>query len=59
MINLSVTEQELDLIIAGIGELPTKIGYNIVAKLANIKQQAMNAPVLTDAVAPGEETKTS
>lgn len=41
--NIEVNEQELDLLIAGLGELPTKMGYQLVTKLAQYKQQA-NAP---------------
>lgn len=37
--NIEVTEQELDLLLAGLGELPTKVGYNLVTKLAQIKQK--------------------
>jgi hypothetical protein len=53
MINLPVTEQELDLLIAGLGELPTKMSFNMVGKLARIKQESQ-VPTLTDVVEPGE-----
>jgi len=57
MINLPVTEQELDLLIAGLGELPTKMSFNLVGKLARIKQESQ-APAALGAAETGE-TKTS
>lgn len=45
MINVPVTEQELDLLIAGLGELPAKMAFNLIGKMARIKNEnAVPAP---------------
>jgi hypothetical protein len=49
--NIPVNEQELDILIAGLGELPTKLSYQLVTKLANIKQ-TMNAGPFTGPAEP-------
>jgi hypothetical protein len=54
-INLPVTDAELDLLIAGLGELPTKLSFNMVNKLARIKQETQ-VPAALGAAETGETT---
>lgn len=37
-----VKPEELDILIAGLGELPSKISFNLINRLGRIRQQAMH-----------------
>lgn len=40
--SLKLTEEELNLIVQGLGELPAKISYDLITKiLTNIKEQTL------------------
>jgi hypothetical protein len=44
-----VTEQEANLIIQGLGELPAKISMNLIAKIqTQANEQLKNAPEIID-----------
>jgi hypothetical protein len=52
-----VTDAELDLLIAGLGELPTKLSFNMVNKLARIKTESQTPSTGVGTTETGE-TKT-
>lgn len=37
--NIELTEQEVDIVIAGLGELPAKMTFNLLAKIVRIKAE--------------------
>lgn len=60
MITLNVNDQELELLIAGMGELPAKMGFNLIGKLVRIRaESAAQNPASAPAVPLDSSPETS